>query len=298
MKNISFIHKYTEDGLKLQGTYWDVNEKDICVVFIHGMSGNIIENYFAQTIGDKFSSNKIGFLFGHNRGYNNINDIRTKEQNKNNGFKTKRIGGTYEIFSESTYDVDLWVNTAIKLGYKRIILMGFSLGCNKSIYYLYKKNNKKIVGLILASPPDMVGLGKLHKYQEDYEDLLKEAKNNVESGNPRKILSNKIWDWYNLSSQTFLDFFQDNKDIDNIPINRNPEHFEQLESIKIPILAFMGEHDDIEINNLKDDLELIKKKATECDNFQTFILKGATHTYDAREKELANKLFDWISKNF
>ena len=101
-----------------------------------------------------------------------------------------------------------------------------------------------------------------------------------------------------MTPQTFLEFFHDNTEIDPRPITRHPEHFEQLESIKIPILAFMGENDDIEINNLKDDLELIKNKATGCDNFQTFILKGATHAYDAREKELANKLFGWVSKNF
>jgi len=298
MAGINFLHKLTKDGLNLQGVHWNVKRKDICVIFIHGMSGNIIENYFAEKIGDKLAENNIGFLFGHNRGYNHINDIRTNTQD-NYGFRFKRIGVTYEIFEDCLYDIDLWVNTAMDLGYKRIVLMGHSLGANKSIYYLYKtKLNKKIVGLILASPPDMLGLIKLKKYQKNYISLLQEAKKNMYVKKPRAILSHQIWDWYNLSSQTFCNFFQENNPIDNLPIHRNPKDFHQLASVQVPILAFLGEFDDIIINTAKNDLNLIKKKAVNCTNFKYFILKGATHIYESKENKLANNIFDWINKEY
>ena len=57
------------------------------------------------------------------------------------------------------------INKAEKLGYKRFILMGHSYGCNKLIYYYYKKH-PNILGLVLASAPDMVG------YVYEFQNLL------------------------------------------------------------------------------------------------------------------------------
>ena len=44
-----------------------------------------------------------------------------------------RCGTRYEIFEESIYDIDGAVDKAINLGYKRIVLLGHSYGCNKII---------------------------------------------------------------------------------------------------------------------------------------------------------------------
>ena len=42
MKNIEFISDaYTTDGLKLPMVHFESNEKDICVICIHGMCGTI-----------------------------------------------------------------------------------------------------------------------------------------------------------------------------------------------------------------------------------------------------------------
>ena len=74
---------------------------------------------------------------------------------------------------------------------------------------------------------------------------------NINNNNPRKILTSILWDWYYLSSQTFLDLFDDNCPADNLPLLRSPNKFEELSNINIPIFAFFGEHDDIAIKSLK-----------------------------------------------
>ncbi|MBU1135338.1 MAG: alpha/beta fold hydrolase [Nanoarchaeota archaeon] len=295
MSNINFLHEWTKDGLNLQGVHWESKKKDVCIVCIHGMSGNIIENYFAEVLGQNLSKNEFGFIFGHNRGYNHINDIKTRKKSDDSGNKTKRIGVVYERFEESVYDIDLWVNTAKRIGYKKIILMGHSLGCNKVINYYSKKNPEGIVAIILASPPDMVGLTKIDKYQPNHKEMLQEAKKNVANNEPRKILDS-LWEWYWISSQTFLDISEDNCSADNLPLLRNPASFPQLAKLDVPILAFSGENDDIAIRSLKKDLELIEKKAVNCPNFTSKILKGANHNYENKENELANMILNWIKK--
>ncbi len=134
MTRVEFINDaYTEDGLKLPMVHFLSDKKDICVIFIHGMCQTIIDNYFTTVWGNILSKNNIGFLYEHNRGHSIENDIIMKDGS------FKRYGCMYEIFEDCIYDIDLAINKAKELGYKRFILMGHSYGCNKLIYYYYNK---------------------------------------------------------------------------------------------------------------------------------------------------------------
>lgn len=297
MSNLNILHGWTEDGLNLQGFHWVPKTKDTCIVFVHGMSENIIESYFSEILGQEISKKGFGFIYGHNRGYGYINDIRIKDKSKDIEYKTRRIGEIYERFEECIFDIDLWVQNAKKLGYNKIILMGHSLGCNKIIHYYSKKNNDSIIKIILASPPDIVGLCKLKRYQPNYNTLLKEAKDNVKKNKPRKILKHMLWDCYPISSQTFLDVSVENCPADNLPLLRNPKRFVELEKIDVPTLAFNGEFDDTEIRDLEDDLKLIKEKAINCKDFTIKILKNTNHNYNKQENVLADMILDWLKKS-
>ncbi len=294
---IDFIYTKTSDEFQLQGVHFEPkNKKDLCLLIIHGMSWFIVENKYGIVVGKNLSKKGTGVVYSHNRGYTHINDISTTKKTKDGGFKTKRIGAIYERFSECEYDIDAWIKTCLKLGYKRIVLFGHSLAGPKTIYYLHKHQPKKVVGHILASSGDMVGLVKNPGYQPDYLQLLKEAKQNIKRNKPRKILTGKIWDWYKISSQTFLDYFEDGCPADVFPVLRNPKIWTELASIKIPILCFYGEYDDTFIKSIKEDMGLIESKATSCPNFTKHILKLANHNYVNQEDALSEFLYDWIKK--
>jgi pimeloyl-ACP methyl ester carboxylesterase len=75
---------------------------------------------------------------------------------------------------------------------------------------------------------------------------------------------------------------------------RNPDNFEELESIKVPILDVVGEFDDVAIRTLAEDQELIRQKASNCPNFTKIMVPGANHSYDRREKEFAETVLEWV----
>lgn len=288
---MDFIYDYTEDGLYLSACHWESKSKDVCVLCIHGMSGNILENHFAHKLGEVLSENNVGFIYGHNRGYCHINDIKTNIKKKG-GYEFKRIGARYELFEESVYDVDLWLKHANE--YKKIIIMGHSLGAPKVIHHFWKQKPSSVSGVVLLSPVNMIGLVKLEKYQKDYAGSLSEAESLVNAGKPRQILSRKIWDWYNVSAQTFLSLFTEKSAVDVLPILRNPNEWEQFSSINVPIYLLFGEHNDVAIRSLEEDAALIKSKATNCPSFTTCILEGADHCYVDRENELAQTVLAWV----
>ncbi len=284
MNNIEFINDaYTKDNLRLPMIHFNSAEKDICVIFIHGMCQTIIDNYFAIICGNMLSDNNIGFLYEHNRGHSIENDILMKDGTY------KRCGCMYEMFEDCVIDIDLAIDKAKELGYKRFILMGHSYGCNKLIYYYYKKC-PNILGLILASAPDMVGL---HLYrQKDYEKLILEAKENIDNGNPTKILSNLIEDYMYMSSQTYYNWFKANSNLDNLPVMANSENWYQFESINVPILTFSGSN---ETDNYLH-LDVLKEKAKSCSDFKYMYIDDANHFYIGKEKEVGNIILSWIKQ--
>lgn len=286
MNSIEFINNaYTEDGLKLPMVHFNSKEKDICVIFIHGMCQTIIDNYFTTVWGNILVENNIGFLYEHNRGHSIENDIVMKDGS------FKRCGCMYEIFEDSIYDIDLAINKAQELGYKRFILMGHSYGCNKLIYYYYKKK-PNVLGLILASAPDMVGL-QLYR-QNDYKELIKEAKENIDSGKPTKILSNLIEDYMYMSSGTYYNWFHENSNLDNLPVMNNSDNWYQFEAIDLPILIFSGSN---ETDNYLH-LDLLEEKAKSCNDFEYKYIKDTDHFYNGKELEIGNIILNWISTKF
>ena len=286
MSKIEFINNaYTKDNLRLPMVHFNSHKKDICVIFIHGMCQSILDNYFSVVCGNILLENNIGFLYQHNRGHSIENDIQMRD-----GSYT-RCGCMYEIFEDCILDIDLAINKAKELGYKRFILMGHSYGCNKLIYYYYKKR-PNILGLILASAPDMVGL-QLYR-QKDYKKLLKEAKENIDNGNSTKLLSNLFEEYMYISSQTYYNWFNKNSNLDNLPIMGNSENWYQFESIKVPILTFSGSN---ETENYLH-LDLLKEKAKNCNDFEYKIINNTNHFYSNKEEQIGNIILDWIKKKF
>lgn len=286
MNNIEFINNaYTKDNLCLPMIHFNSDEKDICVIFIHGMCQTIINNYFATVWGNILSENNIGFLYEHNRGHSIENDTLMKDGSY------LRYGCMYEIFEDCILDIDLAINEAKKLGYKRFILMGHSYGCNKLIYYYYKKH-PNILGLVLASAPDMVGL-QLYR-QKDYKELIKEAKVNIDNGDETKILSNLVEDYMYMSSRTYYNWFNEKSNLDNLPVMGNSENWYQFESINVPILTFSGSN---ETDNYLH-LDLLKDKAKSCNDFEYKIINNTNHFYTNKENEIGDIILDWIKNRF
>lgn len=252
--HIDFISDaYTTDGLKLPMVHFESEEKDICVLCIHGMCGTIIDNYFATVWGKLLAEKNIGFIYEHNRGHSIENDIVMKDA--------------------------------------PIILLGHSYGCNKVIYYYYKKH-PTILGIILASAPDMVGIHK--KEQNDYKKILKEAKRNIENGEPRKLLSTMIEDYMYMSSQTYYNWYHENSNLDNLPVLSNFKSWDQFSVIDVPILTFSGSKEKDEYLHL----DLLKEKAISCKNFTYKVIENTGHTYWNKEVEIGNLLYNWVVKNF
>ena len=281
---IDLLYEYTSDNLMLQGTYFDSNNKDICILFIHGQAQSILNNEFAYKLGKFFSLNGISFLYGHNRGYDYINCMFNK--NKDIVYN----GASFELFEDSFKDIDVWVNKIKELGYKKIILFGHSLGCNKALHYI-SESKRKIDGVIFASAPDMVGINKIE--ETSFDKLYNESIEMIRK-NENKILSEQVCGSDYISAKTFIDQNTENSPIDNFPIERNPIVFKELSKLTIPVLSFCGSNEYP--TYLKQ--ELLKEKAINCHDYTYKIIKNTNHFYDGKVDELSILIKTWIDEKF
>ena len=287
--DIEFYRVVTKDKLILQGLlYKPVKPTNKAILHIHGMAGNFYENKFLDSMAKYFTKKGWSFLTVNTRGHDFIADFPLEGKEE----KYKRVGNVWEKIEDCVLDIEPWINFLEGEGYKKIILQGHSLGAVKSVYYLAKKQDKRISRLILASPPDMIGLaeeGKGHKR------ILKLSKRMVKQGKGDHILHEKLWGWYYLSANTYLDFGERDRPIDVFnTYDKNKPSI--LANVKIPTLAFFGSKDDAAILSVKEALEIIKGKAKNCPQFDTGVIADAPHSYFGHENEVARRIISWLEK--
>lgn len=280
MKIIDVVTKRQDT---LCGCWYGENFRDTIVIITNGSGGDVFANRFLRVVGEQLEEKGISFIYAHNSGAFQIMDLPS--QNK------KRCGLTFEMFDDCLVDIAAYVEYVEKLGYENIVLAGHSLGANKIIYYLSRHKPRSVVAYALLSPPDMA-----HEITtiDDFDELIKEAKTNITNGEPDKLLSKLVWDYYILSSARFIDLVE-NKHAQNLPITSKKGSFDDLKSIKLPLLAVAGERDDSCSDNVGNYLLELTKQADF--NAQYAIIRGAGHTYRNHELDLFNAIYSFLLAN-
>lgn len=283
----TFIRATTDDKLILQGLLCEPKKNtNKIILHIHGMAGNFYENRFLDSMAKTFTDNGWAFLSPNTRGHDYIADFPLAGAKE----KYERVGNFREKFEECIYDIKSWMDCVESKGYKDVVLQGHSLGAVKVVYYLGKTNDKRVNKLVLASPPDMVGLAEA---ESNHKELLTLSKKMIKNGKGNEILPKLLWNWYYLSAKTYTDFCQRDNPID-VFNTYNKEKFSIISKITVPTLAFFGSKDDAVIMPVKEALGVIKNKAKNCPQFDTRIIDGAPHSYFKHEDEMAEQIINWI----
>lgn len=287
----TFCRTMTANNLRLDGLLFEPDEKSSTgVLHIHGMAGNFYENLFLDSMAEEYTKAGYAFLTVNTSGHDFVADLAVIGEKEHH----KRAGQIFEKFEDCLSDIDAWLEFFRSKGYDKIILQGHSMGTVKIVYYLYKKPESSLVALVLASPPDMLGLARVEVEKKNFERDSAEAKKLVAKGNGKTFLSNIIWNWYYISAETYLNIFADGSEADVFPILRNG-NFQELESIKIPVLAFYGGTDDATVFSPEKDLEIIKNHL-QNKNSKTLLIGTAPHSYFKHEKQTALAVVNWLKE--
>lgn len=278
----------TKDRLELHGLLFEPSKRTTnALVHVHGWVGNFYENKFIDYITREAISRGFAFLTFNNRGAGIINDFIKREKTK---IEYIRIGGSLEEFEDCVLDIKAAVNFLSEKGYKKIILQGHSLGCQKITFYKYKTRDQRIKSLILLAPVDDIPFTK-RRLKNNYAKALDVAKEMVKKSKSNNPVPKWVAFYPLLNAKMFLSV-ADPKSASGKIFDYSGE-LEEIKNMNCPILAIFGSNDEYQ-SNPDGKLKILKENVEDCD---IKLVQGAGHGFVGFEGELSKLIGNWLKSH-
>jgi alpha-beta hydrolase superfamily lysophospholipase len=278
----------TKDDFFLDGLVFEPKKKgEIALIYVHGLGGTFYGNPTRlQEYAKKCEDNGFAFFSFNNRGNNVI--IRLDKEGKEK-LESVDCGSAFEKFSDCVFDLDAYISEAEKRGYRKIILIGHSSGANKVVHYLYKKPKNKVSLAVLSGAVSDVPMIK-KMLGKGYERAIEYAKKAKSKG---ELLPYELVFQY-CSAERFLNLATEKSEEDVFQYYLKNPQWKEMKSIKIPVLAIIGENDQYATIDVKEILEKYKKVNS---LIESEIVKGADHSFRGKERESVGKIVEWVKSN-
>jgi alpha-beta hydrolase superfamily lysophospholipase len=278
----------TRDGLLLDGFLIPTRKRDACVIHIHGMTGNFYGGNLQFAIASQLDKKGIALLTINTRGHDAISSAyRTQAKIKKSKAKRLSLGTNLERFEDCVLDIDGAIKELKKLGYKRFVLSGHSTGCQKIIYYQYKKKQPAVKGLMLLAPGDDYNAQKrdlgthFDTIVSKCKWLIKAKEGGKTEGMPRGFSARRFLSVSDLKNAEARLFDYDGP-------------LKEVGSIKAPMLAIFGSRDETAIKPVKKYMETLKSKRA-GKPFSFAIIRGAKHSFGKHEDDVAKIASKWAA---
>lgn len=284
MKN-SVISFLSPKKVEFQGLWLGSTKAKTVYIFLHGLGGNVFSRSTILTLIAK--KNNTAVLTFNNRGYGLISSFKLKKNEKDQEYIL--AGMAHEHFSDCLDDIGGAINYAHARGASEIILIGYSTGCQKIVYYLSQQPRKKIAGAILLAPmSDYAGIETRH---EDFSKALKAANNLQKKGQADTLLPINLWPHY-ISAQRFLSLYtpDSEEEIFSYVSSKEPRALKKVAQSILVILAEKDEFADRPMSQIQDwfDVSLEKKK-----NYQSTIIRDSLHSFKDQERQVLRLIKKW-----
>lgn len=101
---------------------------------------------------------------------------------------------------------------------------------------------------------------------------------------------------YPIDAKTYINAFGPNTKSGIFNFHKLNARFEELSTIKCPILAMYGTVREAVVDNkVEEALSVIKKRAISARRCDTTLIQGAPHNYLGHEKEVAEIIKNWVT---
>lgn len=278
------VEVLTRDSLRLNGLLSEPTGSNTLYLNIHGTGGNFFCEAFQKVFYNELPQLGIDVLFTNNRGSFALDSWQD-------------TGAALEIFEDSILDIDAWMKWALDHNYTKFILSGHSHGTEKVIYYLnHGQYRDKIGALVLMGFCDSVGTQK--KFEKTIlVDLMTEAKEKVTANKGYELLTGHRRAQAGelpIGAKTYLNYFSDNSELSITTPFRNNSKLPMVETIGVPILATIGDHEEYTIIPIKDAISLLEKTNPLVEAHQ---IVGSGHGYEGYQQQLIQIVKDFLLRH-
>lgn len=276
-------HIKTKDNLLLEGVVSLPKRKPTtALIWLHGLCSNFSrsQKLMSEVIA-QCNKNNIVYLKFNTRGH----DLASRG-------KKNLAGGGFEKFEECLYDIHAIIRYARKLGCKKIILAGHSTGANKALYYVYKRRDPAVKGLLLLGPiSDRAGqmqiLGK-----KKLDSSLRIAEK-LSQKNPQALMP---IEYGFFTARRYLSLYKQGTAEDVFPYHNPTAKWKELAHLRVPLTVIVGSHDQYLDRSAKEFIDTFRCHALSTKSFTGIIIKNAHHNFRNKETELTDEIMIFIKK--
>jgi len=289
--NISLHKIYATDGLELDAILFEPRKKTKnIIIHIHGKEGHFIQNHFVTTMGELYPKNGYSFLTFNNRGHDYLADMIRKSAT---GFEWVTKGTAHDRIEEAPSDIDGVIAFVKKLGYKRIILQGHSMGPHKICYYLANNPKHRVNEIVLLSCADVLYV--LDAHVPDWKRGISIARKMIDKGMGDELIDIRLWSNAPVSARTYLHYAQDDSNTWQFNYSNPKLEFNHFNKVKQPMFAIFSS-DDFSIGvESKKALSMLSER-TVSKSFHSAVISDTIHNYASKEKELADEILSWLKR--
>jgi alpha-beta hydrolase superfamily lysophospholipase len=281
----------TPKNIALHGFIFGPKKVKTIYIILHGLSGNLFSRI---ELAEKMVADDAAVLVFNNRGFGLVNQFRKINPHQLDEYESILIGQAHEVFEDCIDDIDGVINTALKFGYKKVVLVGHSTGCNKAAYYLSRKNPVCVPGAVLLAPMSDYADTVKFTNPKIFNRALKEARKLVAAGKPGALLPETYWA-RPVDAQRFLSLFtpESVEEMFSYAVpNKKPII---LQKIKKPLLVILAGEDQFTDRPMVEVFAWFKK-AVAGKSTEVLMIKKSLHGFKGYETKVKNIIFAWTKK--
>lgn len=286
---MEIIKAIAKRGLELKGAIYGDVDNDIVLVMLTGICSNVFQNELLDASGKLLSKNGITTIIGH--AHDSFSCFAYVDYSIS---KQRHTGVFNDEFLMAYEDVETWIIKAKKMGFKKIILAGHSLGSNKIINYLGNTPNNFVDYFIVSSPIDIMYWWKLIP---NIDECFNMANKFVKEDKGNNILPFLFGGFSPMTANTVLGFYNANN-LKNCPVLSKEGEINSLYNIKPNGSFIIGSKDSITGESPKAFIEQLNKWTKYPNKNQVIEVEGASHIFYGMHDIYANILLSCIQTHF
>lgn len=160
---VELVEVTASDGLRLDGALYLPQSAEStdsanaglagfdAVLVVHGTGSNFYASRFLAFIAARFTKRGLAALVVNTRGHDQICSALVRNPDGSTGSRT--IGSAYETVDDCRLDIAAWLKLLADRGYRRVALVGHSLGAVKCVYASVYDTLPNVAAVVAVSPP-------------------------------------------------------------------------------------------------------------------------------------------------
>ncbi len=273
----------TADRVRLHGFLMDADplphDFADAAVISHGLAGNFYSSSLLLEMASRLNRIGIATVIGNSRGHDFLNwTLRSGT--------TSTLGAAVEDVDECRFDVNGWAQYLVRQGFKRILLVGHSLGAIKSLYAQAWQPDSQAVGVVAVSPTRLNSDQFLESPGADqFRRTLVVAQELVKAGEPDRLMQVEFpfptW----MSAIAYLNKYGHENRFD---------WFGFIDRVDVPVAIYFGER-ELNENAAFDGLDAAMQTGLSGNkNVHRETIPDADHFYVASMDALCERMEAWI----